>query len=241
MAAVEDVTEVAGQRAGHEIDQMPPKGSELGLTGIRARVPEARHDDDCIHDRFRPGHRGDPGRRLRRRPHRRRRGLRYRRRVPPAGPVPRPELRHPGRPGQPGRNLVDAPVPGRALRQRPVHLRLPVQAVARARRSRRARRSSTTSTRSSTTTTSTSTSATSTASPRPAGPPRTAGGPSRSPGATPGSGCGSPPASCGCARATTTTPSPTGPSGKAWTGSRAWSCTPSGGPRTLTWRASGSS
>ena len=41
------------------------------------------------------------------------------------------------------------------------------------------------------------------------------------PGATPGSGCGTPPASCGCARATTTTPGPTGPSGRAWTASRA--------------------
>ena len=70
-------------------------------------------------------------RRSRRRPHRRRRGLRHRRRAPPAGAVPRPDVRHPGRPGQPGRNLVDPPVPGRALRQRPVHLRLPVQAVAR--------------------------------------------------------------------------------------------------------------
>jgi len=34
------------------------------------------------------------------------------RRAPPAGPVPRPDLRHPGRPGQPRRNLVDPPVPG---------------------------------------------------------------------------------------------------------------------------------
>ena len=48
-------------------------------------------------------------------------------------------------------------------------------------RSRRARRSSPTSTRSSTRTTSASTSATGTGSRRPAGPPRTAGGPSRSP------------------------------------------------------------
>ena len=40
-----------------------------------------------------------------------------------------------------------------------------------------------------------------------------------------GERCGSPPTSCGCARATTTTPSPTGPSGTAWTGSRARSCT----------------
>ena len=47
------------------------------------------------------------------------------------GSSPRPDLRHPGRPGQPRRHLVDPPVPGRALRQRPVHLRLPVQAVAR--------------------------------------------------------------------------------------------------------------
>ena len=90
-----------------------------------------------------------------------------------------------------------------------------------------------TSTRSSTSTTSTSTSATSTGSPRRAGPPRTAGGPSRSPGVTPDSSCGSPPASCGCARTTTTTPSPTGPGGRAWTASRAWSCTPAvaRGPR----------
>ena len=35
-----------------------------------------------------------------------------------------------------------------------------------------------------------------------------------------GGSCGSPQASCGCARATTTTPSPTSPSGKAWTASR---------------------
>ena len=153
--------------------------------------------------------------RARRRPHRRRRGLRHRRRAPPAGAVPRPDLRHPGRPGQPRRHLVDPPVPGRALRQRPVHLRLPVQAVARpvdrggrgdprlprrGHRRGRPRRS---------------TSATSTGSPRPAGRPRTAAGPSRSPGATPASGCGSPPTSCGCARATTTTPSPTG---REWEG-----------------------
>src|ERR1035441_6313747 len=83
--------------------------------------------------------------------------------------------------------------------------------------------------------------ATSTGSPWPAGPPRTAGGPSRSPGTTPGSSCGSPPASCGCARATTTTPSPTGPSGTASTASRARSCTRSGGRRSSTWRASASS
>src|ERR1035441_6313748 len=105
----------------------------LRITGISARVWEVQssHDDDCTHDRSRPGHRGDPGGRSRRRPHRRRRGLRHRRRAPPAGGVPRPDLRHPGRPGQPGRNLVDSSVPRRALRQRPVHLRLPVQAVAR--------------------------------------------------------------------------------------------------------------
>ena len=60
-------------------------------------------------------------------------------------------------------------------------------------------------------------------------------------GVTPGSGCGSPLASCGCARATTTTPSPTGPSGTAWTASRAWSCTLSGGPGTSTYPASASS
>ena len=100
------------------------------LTSVHASR-RSSHDDDCTHDRSCSGHRGDPGRRSCRRPHRRRRGLRHRRRVPPAGPVPRPDLRHPGRPGQPGRNLVDPPVPGRALRQRPVHLRLPVQAVAR--------------------------------------------------------------------------------------------------------------
>jgi len=49
----------------------------------------------------------------------------------PARPVPRPNLRHPGRPGQPRRDLVDPSVPGGALGQRLVHLRLPVQAVAR--------------------------------------------------------------------------------------------------------------
>jgi hypothetical protein len=125
------------------------------------------------------------------------------------GAVPRPELRRPGRPGRPGRHLVDPPLPGRALRQRPVHLRLPVQAVARPvdrrgrgdpRLPRRGHRGGRPGGR---------TSATSTGSPRPAGRPRSAGGPSRSPGPTPASSCGSPPTSCGCARATTTTPSPT--------------------------------
>ncbi len=77
-----------------------------------------------------------------------------------------------------------------------------------ARRSRPARRSSTTSTRSSRRTTSARTSATTTASPPRAGRARTAAGPSRSPAPTPASGCASPPTSCGCARATTTTTKP---------------------------------
>ena len=50
------------------------------------------------------------------------------------------------------------------------------------------------------------------------GPPVDRGG---HPGRHRASGCASPPTSCGCARATTTTPSPTGRGGRAWTGSRA--------------------
>ena len=129
-------------------------------------------------------------------------------------------LRRPRRAGRPRRHLVDPPLPGRALRQRPVHLRLPVQALARPvdRGGRGDPR--TTSTRSSRRTTCSSTSATSTGCTggqlvvR-----RTGAGPWRSPGPTPASSCASPPTSCGCARATTTTPSPTSRSGRAWTGS----------------------
>ncbi|CAA9427782.1 MAG: Monooxygenase, flavin-binding family, partial [uncultured Pseudonocardia sp.] len=91
-------------------------------------------DDDGTRDSGRAGrprHRGRPGRRPRRRPRRRRRGLGDRRRAPPAGAVPGPEVRDPGGAGRPRGHLVDQPVPRHPLRQRPVHLRLPVQAVAR--------------------------------------------------------------------------------------------------------------
>ena len=136
------------------------------------------------------------------------------------------------------RHLADAQVPGHPLRQRPVHLRLPLQAVDRAHRSPPPRRSSSTWARSSTRTTS-------------AEHIRyqhriTHGAPGRAP-----TTCGridatdtdtgepsgaSPPTSCGCARATTATPRATRPSGRAWTATRARSCTRRPGPRTSTTR-----
>src|SRR5690242_21845203 len=79
------------------------------------RTRRSSYDDDCTRDSFRAGQRGDPGRRARRRPHRRRRSLRHRRGPPPARPVSRSDLRHPRRPRQPRRYLVDPPVSGRAL------------------------------------------------------------------------------------------------------------------------------
>ena len=72
-----------------------------------------------------------------------------------------------------------------------------------------------------------------------AGPATRAAGPSRPRAPTPARPSASPPTSCGCARATTATPSPTRPSGRAWTASRAGSCTRRRGPRTSTTRASG--
>ena len=155
--------------------------------------------------------------------------------------LPREVLRRPGGAGRPRRHLVDPPLPRRPLGQRPVHLRLPVQAVARAvdrggrgdpRLPRRGHRGE-----------------------RPA-----AVHPLPPPGhrrelverGPPVDGGGHPcrhrraaavhhrlPA--GCARATTTTPSPTSRSGRAWTGSGAWSSTRSSGRTTSTTAASASS
>jgi WD40 repeat protein len=88
----------------------------LESTEAQRRVPEVKHDDGA-HGHSRPGHSRDPGRRPCRRPGRRRRSFRHRLRAPPAGAVPRPELRHPGRPGQQGRHLVDSPLSRRPLRQ----------------------------------------------------------------------------------------------------------------------------
>ena len=94
--------------------------------------------------------------RARRRAHRRGGHLGHRRGVPPAGAAARARtFAIARRARQLRRHVVDAPLPGRALRQRPVHVRLPVQAVARRRRSPPPRRSCTTSARSSTRTTST--------------------------------------------------------------------------------------
>ena len=67
--------------------------------------------------------------RICRRRHRRSRHLRHQRRLAPAGPLPRQELRGPRAPGEPRRHLGPVQVPGHPLGLRHVHARLPVQAV----------------------------------------------------------------------------------------------------------------
>jgi len=162
--------------------------SDLELAVSVHRVPEVQALRDCIHDRSaRPPRRSQdaghvdvlivaPG-------------FRHRWRVPPARPVPRPNLRHPGRPGQPRRDLVDPSVPGGALGQRTCSLRLRFKPW-RGPSIEAGERSSPTSARSLTSTPSTQyiryqhrvTSASWST--------RTAGGTVESRGATPGSGCG---------------------------------------------------
>ena len=115
----------------HGCASPPPNRRHADVIKKTPRHGRLSHDDDCTRESSRAGHGGHPGRRARRRPHRRRRGLRDRRRAPPAGAVPGPDVRRPRGAGRPRRHLVDQPVPGCPLRQRPVHLRLPVQAVAR--------------------------------------------------------------------------------------------------------------
>ncbi|CAA9446434.1 MAG: Flavin-binding family monooxygenase, partial [uncultured Pseudonocardia sp.] len=66
-----------------------------------------------------------------RRAHRRRGHLRHRRRLPPAARAAGAHVPAPRRARRPGRHVADAPLPGCALGQRPVHLRLRLQAVAR--------------------------------------------------------------------------------------------------------------
>ena len=107
-----------------------------------------------------------------------------------------------------------------------------------ARRSRRARRSSPTSTRSSPRTASAGISATGTGSRRLAGPPRTAVDRGGHPDDTGQRAAVHRELPVDVPGLLQPRPSPTSPSGKAWTASRAWSCTPSGGPRTSSWRAS---
>ncbi len=71
-------------------------------------------------------------RRTRRRAHRRCRHLRHRQRLPPHPPVSREELPRARGARELRRHVAHAPLPGHPLRQRPLHLRLPLQAVDRA-------------------------------------------------------------------------------------------------------------
>ena len=64
-----------------------------------------------------------------RRADRRRRHLRHRRRLPPDAAVPGHQLRRARGAGELRRHLDHAPLPRHPLRQRPLHLRLPLQAV----------------------------------------------------------------------------------------------------------------
>ena len=148
---------------------------------------------------------------------RRRRHLRRRRRLSPHQAVPGHELRRPRGAGKLRRHVAHAPLSRHPLRQRPLHLRLSLQAVdRRADRDRggdpglhgrgdRGER------------------------PRPAHPLRPQDrlgrlvergqslDASRPRAPTPARRCASRPTSCGCARATTGTPRATRPSGRAWT------------------------
>jgi hypothetical protein len=110
--------------------------------------------------------------------------------------------------------------PGHPLRQRPLHLRLPLQAVdGRADRDRR--RDPQVHGRGDRRERPRRTSAIATTSPRRAGRAPTTCGRSRRRAPTPARRSRSPPTSCGCARATTGTPRATRRSGRAWTASRA--------------------
>ena len=120
---------------------------------------------------------------------RRRRGLRHRRRAPPAGALPRANVRRPRRAGRPRRHVVDPPLSRACAPTATCSPTATGTSRGAARRSRRARRSSTTSTRSSRRTTWTQhiryhhrvTAA--------AGRARTGAGPWRSPAPTPASSC----------------------------------------------------
>ena len=136
---------------------------------------------------------GARGGRAFRRPDRRRRHLRDRRRLPPHQAVPRHELRRARGAGELRRHLAHPPLSRHPLRQRPLHLRLSLQAVDRRADRHRRRDPAATWARSSTRTTSAATSATGTGSPRRAGRATTTAGPSRPPAPTPARRSASPP------------------------------------------------
>ncbi len=160
------------------------------------------------------------------------------RRLSPDQAVPRHQLRRPGGAGELWRHLDHPPLPGHPVRQRPAHLRLSLQAVARRAdrhgsrdpelhgRGHRGER------------------------PRPAHP---LSAPDRlgelvergqslddrsRRGATPARRSASPRTSCGCARATTAIPRATRRTGTAWRRSRAGSSTRRTGPTIWTTAAS---
>ena len=85
----------------------------------------------------RQGERNDGHTRTFRRPHRRRRAVRHRRGLSPAGEVPGQELRHPRGPRLHRRHLGSVPLSRHPLRLGHVHARLFVQAVDRAEGDRR--------------------------------------------------------------------------------------------------------
>ncbi len=199
-----------------------------------------RHEPDEQHHRASRRHPAPRWRRALRRADRRCRHLRSRCRLPPAGPVPGEVVRRPREVRELRRHVADPQVPGHPLRQRPVHVRLPVQAVDRRRRSPRPTRSWRTWARSSRRTTSTATSATATRSPRRSGRATdnlwTVHGTRTDPRAAPAPPSRSPRTSSGCARATTATRRATRPSGRGWTATRAASCTRRPGRPTSTSR-----
>ena len=150
--------------------------------------------------------------------------------------VSRQELRRARGARELRRNVAHAPVPGHPFRQRPVHVRLPVQAVDRCARSPPPPRSASTWARSSTRTISAATFATTTRSRARAGRAKRTSGPSTRRAPTPARRCGSRPASSGCARGTTGTRRATRPTGPAWTATRAGSSIRRRGPKTSTTR-----
>src|SRR5580692_3975883 len=85
-------------------------------------------EDDNEHDLGASADEGTGDRALRRR-RRGRRHLGNRHRLSPADPKPRSKLRHPRSPGGLRRNVANAPLPRDSLRQRPLYLRVSLQAV----------------------------------------------------------------------------------------------------------------